>query len=285
MAKLEAVLAALHGVDGFEVESLRAALKRAKEVKVQLVDVQIKECEGFLSRARAHLTCEADHSVRDAEQRLEALKQMQLFFPTTSSGRGSRTPPVARDCCPDEGAIGSRKASDGGGTSFQAHLQERRLRLPIAGVDCRKTGRSQRGNVGGETKRSREDQQHHVSGRTTVATRSCSWNASIHGDEQCLLRTTYMLRRSWDSDVESSSVRGPTQVDSDPEDEAPLVKVPCVSPNLLATLEQYLREEIDASQSHQVTAARADLGVSGPVVGRYVESLGNQSSSRTNSER
>ena len=54
-AKLEAALAALHGVDGTEVESLRAALKRAKEVKVQTVDVQIKECEGFLSRARAHM--------------------------------------------------------------------------------------------------------------------------------------------------------------------------------------------------------------------------------------
>ena len=52
VAKLEA-LAALHGVDGPEVESMRAALKRAKEVKVQPVDI---ECEGFLSRARAHLT-------------------------------------------------------------------------------------------------------------------------------------------------------------------------------------------------------------------------------------
>ena len=55
---------------------------------MQLVDVQIKECEGFLSRPRAHLTCEADHSVRDAEHRLEALKQMQQFSPP---------PPVDRE--------------------------------------------------------------------------------------------------------------------------------------------------------------------------------------------
>ena len=87
VAKLEAVLAALHGVDGPEVESLRAALKRAKEVKVQPVDVQIKECEGFVSRARAHLTeldakrTTVSTNIRDAEQRLEALKQMQQFSP------------------------------------------------------------------------------------------------------------------------------------------------------------------------------------------------------------
>ena len=42
-------------MDGPEVESLRAALKRAKEVKVQFVDIQIKKCEGFLCRARAHM--------------------------------------------------------------------------------------------------------------------------------------------------------------------------------------------------------------------------------------
>ena len=52
MAKLETVLTALHGLEGPEVEALRVALKRAKEVKMQPVDVQIKECEGFLSRAR-----------------------------------------------------------------------------------------------------------------------------------------------------------------------------------------------------------------------------------------
>ena len=38
VAKLEAALAVLHGVDGPEVESLRVVLKRAKEVKVQPVD-------------------------------------------------------------------------------------------------------------------------------------------------------------------------------------------------------------------------------------------------------
>ena len=67
------------------------ALKRAKELKVQLVDVQIKECEGFLSRARAHLTeLDAKRStvsanIRDTEQRLEALKQRQQFAPPPDS--------------------------------------------------------------------------------------------------------------------------------------------------------------------------------------------------------
>ena len=37
--------------------------------------------------------------------------------------------------------------------------------------------------------------------------------------------------------------------------------------HLLAALEQDLREENDTSQSQQVTAACADLGVSGPIVG------------------
>ena len=74
-------LAALHGVDGPEVESLRAALKRAKEVKVQPVDVQI------LSRARAHLAeldakrSTVNANIHDAEKRLEALQQMQQFSP------------------------------------------------------------------------------------------------------------------------------------------------------------------------------------------------------------
>ena len=75
------------GVDGPEVESLRAALKLAKEVKLQPVDVQIKECEGFLSRASAHMAeldvkrTTVSANIHDAEKRLEALKQMQQFSP------------------------------------------------------------------------------------------------------------------------------------------------------------------------------------------------------------
>ena len=48
VVKLEAALVALHSVEGPEIESLRAALKRAKDVRQQPL-------EGFLSRARAHL--------------------------------------------------------------------------------------------------------------------------------------------------------------------------------------------------------------------------------------
>ena len=118
VAKLEAALAALHGVDGPEVESLRVALKRAKEVKVQPVDVQIKECEGFLSRARAHLTeLDAKRTTVSTNIRLEALKQMQQFSPP---------PPVDAEAellqfletCPYEWSVLSRKASNGGGTSI-----------------------------------------------------------------------------------------------------------------------------------------------------------------------
>ena len=77
------------------------------------------------------------------------------------------------------------------------HLQARRfrsqLRERVAGVNRRKTGRPARGNVVGETRRGREDQQHHEPRSTTVATRSCSWDA-IDGDEHCELRSSYELR-------------------------------------------------------------------------------------------
>ena len=57
VTKLESALAALHGVEGPEVDTPRAALKQAREVKEGVpLDVQITQCEGFLSRARAHPT-------------------------------------------------------------------------------------------------------------------------------------------------------------------------------------------------------------------------------------
>ena len=86
VAKLESALAALHGVEGPEVDSLRAALKRAKDVKLTPLDVQAKECEAFLARARAHLTeldakrAVVSTNIQEAEQRLEALK-IQLQHP------------------------------------------------------------------------------------------------------------------------------------------------------------------------------------------------------------
>ena len=138
-----------------EVESLRVVLKRAMEVKVQPVDVQIKETgPGEFDT----VGCEAGHSENEhARCRTVAgsVETNAAVFSTTTSGRGSRTP---GRCERRFGAVGSRKTSDGGGTSIQAHLQERRFRPKlrgIAGVDCRKTGRFERGDVGGETRRCR----------------------------------------------------------------------------------------------------------------------------------
>ena len=56
VAKLEIAMAAMEGMEGPEVESVRAAHKRALEaVQGVPVDVQVKECESFLVRARSHL--------------------------------------------------------------------------------------------------------------------------------------------------------------------------------------------------------------------------------------
>ena len=87
VTKLESALAAPDGVEGPEVDSLRTALKRAKEVKLLPLDVQVKECEGFLSRARAHLTeldakrATVSANIQDAERRLEAMKIQQQSAP------------------------------------------------------------------------------------------------------------------------------------------------------------------------------------------------------------
>ena len=56
-------------------------------MKVQLVDIQIRECEGFLCRARAHMAeldakrTTVSANIQDAEKRLEALKEVQKFAP------------------------------------------------------------------------------------------------------------------------------------------------------------------------------------------------------------
>ena len=53
VAKLEVAMAAMEGMEGPEVESVRAAHKRALEA-VQGVPVDV-QCESFLVRARSHL--------------------------------------------------------------------------------------------------------------------------------------------------------------------------------------------------------------------------------------
>ena len=79
VTNLESALEALHGVEG--------PLKQAREVKKGLpLDVQITLCEGFLSRARAHLTelgakrAVVSANIQEAAQRLEAVKVRQQQF-------------------------------------------------------------------------------------------------------------------------------------------------------------------------------------------------------------
>ena len=59
-------------------------------------------------------------------------------------------------------------------------------------------------------------------------------------------------------------MRGPTQVDSDSEDEAPLVQIPRVSPNLLAALEQDLCENARESQQACADLSTSTLSPTGP---------------------
>ena len=83
--KLQQVLNILGDIEGPEVDGLRAALKRAETGAQGVpVDKQVKDCEAFLSRARAHLE-EVEQkrsivaaSISAAEQRLVILKMQQL---------------------------------------------------------------------------------------------------------------------------------------------------------------------------------------------------------------
>ena len=71
-----------------------ASKSRVCELLSKPVDVQIKECEGFLSRAHAQAELDAKRTtvsanIHDAEKRLEALKAAQQFAPL---------PPVDKRC-------------------------------------------------------------------------------------------------------------------------------------------------------------------------------------------
>ena len=92
--KLESALAAMAGMDGPEVDSLRAAHKRAQEaVKGVPVDVRIKECEAFLARAASHLE-ELDtkratkcQNIESSRKRLaELMAQSQVIAPPVNEG-------------------------------------------------------------------------------------------------------------------------------------------------------------------------------------------------------
>ena len=83
MLKLETALAAMEGMEGPKVDLVRAAHKRAQEaVKGVPVDVQIKECESFLARARTHLEeldtkrATVSQNIAMSEKRLAELKAL-----------------------------------------------------------------------------------------------------------------------------------------------------------------------------------------------------------------
>ena len=74
VAKLERALSAMEGP---EVESLRVALRRAREATQGLhVDVQVKQCEGFLTRARANLA-ELDAKRVDVTTNIQRLEMLE----------------------------------------------------------------------------------------------------------------------------------------------------------------------------------------------------------------
>ena len=93
LSKLETPLSAMDGMEGPEVDMVRNAYKRALEaVRGAPIDVQVKECESFLARARSHLE-ELDckratiiQNIESSEKRLEELRAQQT---TTSPPDGS----------------------------------------------------------------------------------------------------------------------------------------------------------------------------------------------------
>ena len=110
-------------------------LKRAKDVKTPL-DVQAKECEAFLVRARAHLT-ELDAlravvgtkhqggrtEVGSTEDPISTSCPTTTTFPRCRDGGST----VVGDCCPVRGAVAPHQAgSDSGSPHFQAPVQEGR---------------------------------------------------------------------------------------------------------------------------------------------------------------
>ena len=92
VAKLKIAMAAMEGMEGPEVESVRAAHKRALEaVQGVPVNVQVKECKSFLVRTRSHFgrvgneTC---HSVGEHRGFREAVVGIK--------GQVAETSPVGR---------------------------------------------------------------------------------------------------------------------------------------------------------------------------------------------
>ena len=155
--KLETALAAMEGMEGPEVDSLRSAHKRAQEeVQGVPVDVQIKECESFLARARAHseeLDSKRTNVIQNitmSEKRLAELKFLSQAAPADQEKRG-RSTAVERDGFPVTGA--DRKFA------FRSNLRQP-FRRSSAEADvpsrriCSSVRRGNGGMDGGATQRS-----------------------------------------------------------------------------------------------------------------------------------
>ena len=88
LVKLERALAAMEGIDGSEVDSIREALEHAKKAaQTPPVETQIRDCEQFLVRARAHLEAidawraTVVASIEEGSKKLESLKVLQQNQP------------------------------------------------------------------------------------------------------------------------------------------------------------------------------------------------------------
>ena len=78
------------------------------------------------------------------------------------------------------------------------------------------------------------------------------------------------LHRSWDSGAESSTnegMRGPTQVDSDSEDERPLVRASVVSPDVMVPLEE------DFCEPHHSSIQSPEGSITIPASGALASSI------------
>ena len=91
--KLETALAVMEGMEGPEVEWVRAAHKRAQEaVQGVYLDIQINECGSFLARATSHLE-ELDtkravicQNIEMSKKRLGELKAQSVSRPVQEDG-------------------------------------------------------------------------------------------------------------------------------------------------------------------------------------------------------
>ena len=137
VSRLEA-LTALGDFDGVEVESLRAALKRAqKEAQEVPVAVQIREREAFIERAKkriARIDEERQAEVRSVEEAEHKLKQLRDLCTTQQELPGGLT---AGDRGRAAKAVGTLwRARHSGGCQCRTTEIARRFRAQLCGRDA-----------------------------------------------------------------------------------------------------------------------------------------------------